>query len=727
MNGPTPLARLAERMGIEPSYWDISGRLHETTAESQRALLVAMGCDVSSDDAIGQELHEEEARQWARCLPPVCVSRTGAGPGQIDIRMPARILARYARWKLVTESDEEFGETFLPAALDQTGARVVDGSEIVSLRLSLPYPLPEGYHRLYLDGGERQGCCRVIVAPPTAYRPHWIVNGRRQWGWTCALYGLRSEKNWGIGDFSDLGLLAGASHGASVIGLNPLHSLFTASPEDASPYSPSSRVFLNPLYIDITAVDGFASSEAARRLADSPEARVSLASARQASRVDYTRVTKLKIASLDALYGHFSACHPLSPSPDLRRQAFSRFLEEGGEALQRFSLYEALQEHFNLSSWTAWPAAYQRPDSPAVAAFARTHADRLDFFAYVQWQADEQLAAAAGRCADAGMSVGLYRDLAVGANPFGADVWCEQDLYAQGARIGAPPDAFNANGQDWGLPPLHPSRLRQAEYEPFVRTVRANMRHAGALRIDHAMALQHLFWLIPDQDTAAGAYVSYPFDDLLGILALESQRSQCIVIGEDLGTVPDGFRARMSAEAILSYCVLFFERHQNGLYRRPDIYPKQSVSIALTHDMPTIRGYWQGTDLAQRREIGLISSEDALRLEEDSRENDKRLLLAALGDQDLLPKSDSGIDPAPDLHLLVEAMQRYLARTPSCIMLANMDDALLETDQLNMPGTVLQYPNWRRKLSMPIERFARDQFIASLARAIAAERKNPAH
>ena len=722
MTDTPELGQLARMMGIETSYWDIFGTFHETTAESRRALLGAMGCDVSSDEAIRYELTMAETRRWRSLLPPVRVIRTGAGAPAVEINVAADAMTRQMHWRIAMEGGEARSGSFAPSALPRAGARHIDGAETFRLDLGLPATLPEGYHRLYVDDGDREENCGLIVAPPAAYRPAWMDRNGRQWGWACHLYGLRSGKDWGVGDFSDLGALAEASHGASVIGINPLHSLFTARPEEASPYSPSSRAWLNPIYIDVTAVDEFADCEAVRRLIASPEFEADLGAARAAHFVDYTRTTTMKMAALAAMYDHFADRHPPSPAPDARRSAFNRFVEEGGPALRRYALFEALQEHFAGSSWTAWPAAFRRPDSPETAAFAHRHRSRVEFFVYVQWLADEQLARAAQRCAAAGMTVGLYRDLAVGANPDGADVWSDQAVYVHGARVGAPPDAFNALGQDWGLPPWNPVALRQLEYEPFVRIVRANMRHAGALRIDHAMAMQHLFWLLPGQDRVPGAYVTYPMDDLLGILALESHRNRCVVIGEDLGTVPEGFRERMAAEAILSYRVLFFERHADGLYRRPDVYPTRSVAIALTHDMPTIRGYWESRDLGERRKIGLIPDDASLRDALAGREIEKSVLVAALRDQNLLPAAGTGDSAGPDLHAVVVAIERFLARTPSRIMLANIDDAILEADQLNLPGTVFEVPNWRRKLSAPIERIATDEFVAELAKTITAER-----
>ena len=554
--------------------------------------------------------------------------------------------------------------------------------------------------------------------------------GERKWGWACGLYALRSNRNWGIGDFSDLADLAGlatGTPGASIVGTLPLHSLFLGRPEEASPYSPSSRLFVNPLYIDVTAIDGFATCEDAQALVGAPGFAGELAQSRNAPLVDYPRVSALKLAVLECLHACFEARHPKSAPADPERRAFDAFRDRGGEALHQYSLFEALQEHFPDRTWSTWPPAYRRPELPKVSAFGRDHARRVDFFAYLQWQADRQLGAAANRCAEAGMSVGLYRDLAVGSHADGADTWAESDLYVRGSSIGAPPDDFNPLGQDWGFPPIHPLRLREQAYAPIIRMLRANMAHAGALRIDHSMALRHLYWTGLGEKGGGGAYVRYPFEDLLGILALESARNRCLIVGEDLGTVPEGFRERMASEGVLSSRVLLFERHEDGLFRRPFAYPALALATSGTHDMPTIRGYWEGRDFRARSEFGMFPTPKSRNTAAADREVDKKLLLAALQDQGLIPAdfaAEGGMGDAA-LRLLVEAIERYLARTPSHLMMVNLADVLMEGDQANIPGLVHEYPNWQRKAPLSLEALAGDPFFQSLASKVAIERGPP--
>jgi 4-alpha-glucanotransferase len=721
------LDRLAALAGIEASYWDILGTLHETTTGAKRRILAAMDFDVGSPSSISATAKALADDPWRRWLGPVQVTRRGDGPVSVPLCLPAPATPRTLRWELILEDGGRAIGDVRPEELPRDGGREIDGVAVERLHLVLPEPIPEGYHRLRINDGSEGAETLLIVAPPCVFRPPWLERGERKWGWACQLYALRSDRNWGIGDFSDLAALAAAAPGASTIGINPLHALFPGKPEDASPYAPSSRSFLNPLYIDVTAIKDFATCEEAQDLAGAPEFAQELAQARDAPLVDYPRVSTLKMAVLERLHACFEARHPASADADPGRHAFNAFRNRGGAALHHYALFEALQEHFPDRPWPAWPQGYRRPDSPEVSAFGRDYARRVDFFAYLQWQADRQLAAAARCCAETGMAVGLYRDLAVGSHLDGADAWAEPDLYVRGASFGAPPDDFNAQGQDWGVPPLHPLRLRERAYAAFIHMLRANMAHAGALRIDHAMALRHLYWITPGEKAAAGAYVRYPFEDLLGILALESARNGCLIVGEDLGTVPEGFRERMASQGVLSYRVLLFERHDDGLFRRPSAYPALALATAGTHDMPSIRGHWEGRDLRTRVELGMFPLPESRDAAAADRAADKEMLLAALQDQGLLPsgfaaKGDVG---NAELLQLIEAVERYLARTPSHLMMINLDDALREADQANIPGTVREYPNWRRKASLTLEALAEEPFVQALARAVAAERGAP--
>ncbi len=720
MNDLDLLAGLA---GIEKSYWDIFGEFHETGDETKKYILTAMGFDCDSAQAVRRSLEELEGRPWRRLLEPVCVMRKTGGPLPVTLTLPESHWNKTLRWRALLEDGTEVGGAFRCGDGELQEKREIDGAKVARLNLELPKTLPEGYHVLRIEGAGETAETALIVAPPKSYAPAWLEQGKRPWGVACHIYSLRSENNWGVGDFSDLAHLSrvSAGFGAAAVGVNPLHALFPANADHASPYSPSSRQFLNPLYIDVAAVPEFLESPEVQAMARTEGFTERLAKARGADFVDYPNVTAIKLAVLERMHDFFVEHYPPENS---RRADFDAFLEIGGAALRRFTLFQALHEYFEGRPWCEWPDGNRLPDSVSSKSFARQNQHRLQFHAYLQWLAARQLEAAALECLDNGMAVGLYMDLAVGADPNGADAWSDSEVIVHGARIGAPPDAFNIQGQDWGMPPVHPLKLREKAYRAFIGMLRANMRCAGALRIDHVMGLMHLYWIPPGAKASDGAYVRYPFDDLLGIVALESVRNKCLVIGEDLGTVPHGFRDRMAAEGVLSYRVLRFERYGDGLFRRPEAYPAQSLATSGTHDLSTIRGYWLGCDVKLRRRLGLYGAKKAESEDAKSCGRERELLTAALKDQGLLPEAfpDENATEEETVRQLVIAIERFLARSPSQLLKVNLDDLLLEAGQLNLPGADGEYPNWRRKASANLETLSGDPFIGEVVRAIKSER-----
>jgi len=563
-------------------------------------------------------------------------------------------------------------------------------------------------------------------ADPRCFAPAALAEGRRLWGLTVQLYGLRSRRNWGIGDFTDLARLIEftAAQGGQCVGVNPLHALFPDDPTRISPYSPSHRSFLNVLYLDVEALPELADCPAARRRLASADFQARLAALRATPCVDYVGVAAAKFELLRLLFAHFRA------AGGARAEAFSHWRSQQGEALESFARFEALQAHFRAADaavwgWPAWPTAYRDPDAPAVAEFAATHAEAVTWHAWLQWLADGQLAAAQTRARALGMALGLYRDLAIGANPGGAEVWRWQTVFAAGVNTGAPPDELNLLGQDWGLPPYVPHRLQEAGFRPFVEVLDANMRHAGALRIDHVMGLQRLFWVVQDTPASEGAYVAYPFDALLGLLGEASRRNGCLVIGEDLGTVPEGFREHLAAAGVLGYHPLIFERYPDGQFRLPADMPCQALIAASTHDLPTLAGFWRGDDLDVRTRLQLFPS-DALRQRlVTERDWDRGRLLWALERAGLLPPG-VGKDPAalPELTpAVIAAIHAYLARSAAELLVIQPEDLFGVTEQINVPGTVEdRHPNWQRKLPVDIEDWAGHADVTRILGAVRAER-----
>jgi 4-alpha-glucanotransferase len=722
------LARLAEAAGIEPAYHDIFGNRHEAGEDDLKALLAALGLPAATAGEAARSLTLLTRRAWSRPLPAATVLRTGGKALAVPLILPAETSDTVCRWDLTQENGTKTGGTVIPSALPLLEAADLDGTAHERRALPLPADLPHGYHTLRVQMSEHGQATegRVIVCPPACYTAEAAQEDRRAWGVACQLYSVRSDLDWGMGDFSSLRTLAQAvaQNGGHVVGLNPLHALFPANPLHISPYSPSSRLFLNPLYIDVQAVPEAAESVEAQRMMDDPVFRDRLTAAHRGDAVDYAAVSALKHEILECLHAQFLRL----PAPHPRRAAYEAFLADGGNRLDRFAVFMALHEHFDGAPWHQWPASYHDPAGDTVAAFAADKASRVGYHLWLQFEADRQLAEAAATLKDAadGPVIGLYRDLAVGVDSEGADTWMDPGVYAVGARVGAPPDALAHGGQDWGLPPLNPLVLRDMGYGPFIEMVRANMRHAGALRMDHAMALQHLYWIPPGVSAKAGTYVSYPMDDLLGILALESHRQQCMVIGEDLGTVPDGFRERMAREEILSYRLFYFERYQDGLFKRPDAYPARAIATPTSHDLFTIVGHWRAWDVSLRHDRNLTGPGLTREAEMAERTRDRALLLAALKDQNAIradfPESADASDD--DLRALVIGIHRFLARAPTRLMLANLDDLALEETQVNVPGTVEEYPNWRRRLSVPLERLVHGETFTETARAVSAERKS---
>jgi 4-alpha-glucanotransferase len=708
VSGHDTLRRVAGLLGIAASYVDAFGAAHEANDETLARLIAAFGLPAEPKEAA--EALEEERRAAPFGIAPIHI---------VDV-------------------DDSSPALPLPGARTvgvEWHCRLEDGGErrgrSTATRLQLPAGLPLGYHRLAVAAREGSAEIDLVVAPRSCHLPDGLRPGARNWGLTAQVYGLRSERDWGIGDFTELERLCRRAGplGAAAVGVNPLHALFAAEPRHFSPYSPSSRAWLNYLYIDPTAAPGFAEDQAAQALA-SPAA---VAAARACELVDYAAVAGVKRPVLEALFDRF--CRSDMACGSTLALDFRAFRQEGGRGLADFATFEALHEHFlragGAFSWHSWPAAMRDPRSAEVAEFARTHARRVMFFQFLQWVADRQLGRAVASGREAGLAIGLYRDLAIGANPHGAEAWAENELVVAGASIGAPPDPLSRSGQDWGLAPLNPLVLRRRGFAPLIAALRANMRHAGVLRIDHVMGLRRLYWIPSGSPATAGAYVDYPFEDVLRLLALESRRHRCAVIGEDLGTVPEGFRERMQAANVLSYRVLSFERCRDGGFTPPCAYPPLAAASAATHDLATVKGFWLGRDIDWRRRLGAYPDKAAGKTEDEERRRDRWLLLDALAREGLLaPERFREFLTADDQPAysaeLGEAILVYLARSRARLMLVQIEDVAGEAEQANLPGTTDGHPNWRRRLTARLDDLLDGPEMARIAALVAAARRRSA-
>ena len=675
-----------------------------------------MGCAVDDPVALAAELSELEIARWRKFLPSVAGAR-GSRIG-VDINVTAKEFGSSMVWSVFVEDGSRRSGAVSTADCPEIWRGEVEGSWITRRRFELPIDLPPGYHELEarIGAGPAESCL-LITSPPQCYEPPAVIDGAKLWGIAVQLYTLRSRENWGIGDFDDLKQLIRwvARHGAGFIGLNPLHSLSPADPERSSPYSASSRHFLNVLYIAVPAVPEFADCSAARERLGDPAAIKRLSELRARDHVDYAGVAEFKFEILALLYREF--CDRYLDSDTDRGRMFRAFVAGGGELLQTHARFDALDRYFRAtlgtaSGWLSWPVEYQDVNGAAAIKFAAEHPREVEFYAYLQWLAHEQLRSAQALTRELGMPIGLYGDYAVGANPAGSETWTDQSSYRMGAEIGAPPDPLALRGQGWGIPPQDPSVLLGQQLQGFVRLLRNNMRYYGAIRLDHVMGLFRLWWVPNGLPPTEGAYVHYPLHQLLTVLALESARASCMVVGEDLGVVPDEMRHAMPEFGLYHYKVLLFEK-MNGRLRRPEEFVRRALATVTTHDMPTLRSYWEGRDIELRRSLNLYPS---IEVETDvirEREHDRELVLAALQDQNLQPARPATAFE-PFTAELAQALHVFLARSGTVLVALQVEDLLGMVDPVNVPGTDREYPNWQRKLIVDIEDMsAREDFAVN--------------
>ncbi|ELP5716085.1 4-alpha-glucanotransferase [Enterobacter asburiae] len=678
----------AQAAGISLSYINAHGKPQSIGADTKRRLLDAM--------------HKADAKASVAPVPNVKVFTAGK-------KMALTVEGRGEfSWLLTTEEGHQHKG-------HATGGKT----------LNLPAKLPEGYHTLTLTQDDLRFHCRVIVAPKRCYEPQALLEGKKLWGACVQLYTLRSDSNWGIGDFGDLKkmLVDVGERGGAFIGLNPIHALYPANPESASPYSPSSRRWLNVIYIDVNALEDFKNSKEAQAWWKLSTTQQALKQARDADWVDYSTVTALKMAALRLAWKGFSQ------RDDEQMAAFRQFVTQEGESLYWQAAFDALhayqvKEDEMRWGWPVWPEAYQSVDTPEVKAFCEKYADEVDFYLWLQWLAYSQFAACWQVSQGYKMPIGLYRDLAVGVAEGGAETWCDRELYCLKASVGAPPDILGPLGQNWGLPPMDPHVMAARAYEPFIDLLRANMQNCGALRIDHVMSVLRLWWIPYGETADHGAYVQYPVDDLLSILALESKRHQCMVIGEDLGTVPVEIVSKLRDSGVYSYKVLYFENDHEKTFRAPKAYPEQSMAVATTHDLPTLRGYWESGDLTLGKTLGLYPDEEVLRGLYQDRELSKQGLLDALHKQGCLPKRAGHKASMMSMTAtLNRGLQRYIADSNSALLGLQPEDWIDMAEPVNIPGTSYQYKNWRRKLSTTLEKMFADDGVNKLIKDLDKRRK----
>jgi 4-alpha-glucanotransferase len=699
------LVELAKRYGIATEYQNWTGRRVLVAETTLVAVLAALGVAAGTEQERNAAFTAKLRSHWARRLPATIVGRSGAQ-------------TRF--WVHVTHGDS--AEVWLQLEDGTVRSEVqqvdnftppfdLDGRWVGEASFVLPTDLPLGYHRVHLRSGDFQTSTALIMTPDWLGLPEQL-GARRAWGLAAQLYSVRSRQSWGVGDLTDLTDLAvwsASRHGADYLLVNPLHAAGPTKPMEPSPYLPTSRRFFNPIYLHVEAIPEFAElrkRSRIRRLRSEVQER-----AGRLDSIDRDGAWAAKRAALQLLHR--------TPRSAGRELSYAAFLDREGRALDHFATWCVLAEKYG-GDWHSWPESLHHPDASGIGAFVEKHSDAVDFHRWLQWQLDEQLASAQSQAIRAGMSLGVMHDLAVGVHPNGADAWALQDALVLGVTAGAPPDEFNQLGQDWSQPPWRPDRLDEQEYRPFRALMRAVLRHAGGIRIDHIIGLFRLWWIPQGSPPTQGTYVRYDHEAMIGIVALEAHRAGAVVVGEDLGTVEPWVRDYLLLRGLLGTSILWFEldRDGNGGPLPAERWREYCLSSVTTHDLPPTAGYLAGDHVQLRDSLGLLT-----RPVNDELESDRAELAGWMAELRRVRLLDDGED---DPEQIILALYRYLGRTPSRLLGVALTDAVGDHRTQNQPGTTDEYPNWRVPLTGPdgrqlmLEDVFTDRRAASLADAVRA-------
>lgn len=684
------LGELADRFGISTQFYDWKGRHTQVGEQTVIAILAEFGVDASTPERARAAARRVRDDHWRRIVQPCVVLRAGQ-EGRVDVHVPA---GAPVSLRIVGED----GNDYLPWQVDNWNPdRPIDGRMIGEATFGIPGNLPLGYHELIVtigthdadgsaaDGGIHTTATSTIIVTPNRVGLPRRMGASRVWGYAAQLYSVRSHHSWGLGDLTDLADLCtwSASQGAGYLLTNPLHAAEVAGRMEPSPYLPSSRLFVNPIYIrpeliaeyhDLDQYDAsLIESLRTTTLDDDPQALL-----------DRDRTWQAKSQALELI-------HRVDMSAS-RRMAFTAFRVARGRRLEDFATWCLLSE-LHGSDWHDWPAELHDPHGAAVARVRREHADRIDFQMWLQWIADQQLSTAQSSGTDAGMPVGLICDLAVGVNGSGADAWMLNGLFAREMNVGAPPDPFNQAGQDWGQPPMRPDVLEQMAYAPLREMVSSALRHAGGVRIDHIMGLFRLWWVPKGLGPRHGAYVRYNHEAMVGVVALEAYRAGALVIGEDLGTVEPWVRDHLASRGILGTSIMWFETGPDGRPRQPQQWREHAMSSVTSHDLPPTSSYLRGDHVELRDRLGLLT--ESVDEERENARRERETWLASLRQQGVLEADED------DPEQVTLAMHTLLTRTPSKVINATLTDAVGDPRTQNLPGTEDEYPNWRVPLSGP--------------------------
>jgi len=695
------LHRLATRLGVADSYLDQSGGEQRVTTDATRErLLAAMGIDASTEERALHALRRLRRKARLQWIAPVRVVRQRSRAlRRVRIRVPA-LHVHEIHWTLTLRTEDGI-------AREWRGA--VHGGPARTVALELPVVPPLGYHDLTIEletGGERRSATqRLIVVPAQCTPPEARLQGRRAFGITANLYTVRSARNWGAGDLADLSTLAEwtAQAGGAFVGVNPLHALRNAG-YDVSPYSPITRLFRNPLYIAVENIPELRDDVWARERIASKEVQAELAELRAADMLDYGRVMALRAPILDSLFRTFMANE--RDGATARGRAYAQFVAREDPQLTQFATFMAISEREGPDA-RQWPVPLRDANGAAVTALRIELADRVDFHRWLQFEMDRQMGCVASDATRAGLTLGVYQDLAVGSAPSGSDVWANPGLFVPAATVGAPPDMYSDEGQNWGLPAIDPHVLRETGYDYWVRLLRAGFRHSGALRLDHALGLFRMFWVPVGAAARDGTFVKSFVNDLFGILALESVRHGALVVGEDLGTVPPEVPKVLQRWGVLGSKVVVFERgFHTGRFRPAPEYPRLALATVNTHDLPPLVGWLEQRDIILRSEVGDLTDAEQQRGMRDGRTSDRWALIELLIDAGLLPESArDNVRSEP----LIAALHAFLRQTPSALVGLALDDLAREAEPVNIPGIWQdKYPSWSRRMREPLETLLAD-------------------
>jgi 4-alpha-glucanotransferase len=719
--------------GIVPEYRDIFGNKHIASIETKKAVLRAMRIDADSKEELMKYIHARKSRPWENFIEPAHVVSVNEQPVRIPIYVPVKESEEnkiIISWSIEAEDADQKKSSLKTRYLSGDDSSIpevrwIEDSRYVRTDLADDIQRPTGYYRITVEckhpaaifPGKRkviQKKSRLIITPDSCYMPEHLQRGR-SWGLALNLYSVRSGRNWGIGDFTDLENIVRWSAGlkADCIGINPLHSITNTQPFGVSPYSPISRLFKNFVYLDIEKIPEAAESEEIKKHIASRKFQKGLNDACKSEFIDYEKTALLKSDVLRMAFDIF--CEKHYGRNTKRGKDFRRYIAEEGTVLESYALFMVLREHMKKTghgyNYQDWPEDYQIKSGKTVKAFRKKHEREIIFHQYLQWLIDGRLQDVAEEAGEFGMRIGLYNDLAVGSVGGGSDAWNYQDVVAGGADLGAPPDDFNINGQKWGFPPFIPEKLKETGYELFIRTIRKNMKYGGAIRIDHALGLFRLFWIPQGMHPKEGAYVECFAEDLIRIIALESVRHKTVVIAEDLGTISGNARETLQKFHMLSYRLFYFERnYPDPSFLEPEKYPVLALCAVTTHDLPTLYGYWAGRDIEVKKQLNIFADENQWRRQMRDRERDKGLILSALKSRGIFP-ADYPSDPAmiPEMtHELCLAIYQYLSETPCKLLLVSLDDIIGTLNQQNLPGTVDEHPNWKQKTPVFLEEILKD-------------------